>query len=80
MKMESTEVIDQYVLKLHDCQRECCFPEAILNQMLLDRITYGTKHDDLVKKFLSKGKELTINHAVEMIRSCEGSDQSYKEI
>ena len=80
MKQESNEVIDQYVLKLCDCLRECHFPEAVHNEMLLDRIISGTIPDDLVRKFLSKGKELTLTLAVEMIRSHEARDQSHREI
>ena len=80
MKQESKEVIEQYVLKLHEYLREYCFPEAVQNEMLSDSIIYGARYDDLVRKFLSKCKELTINCAVEMIRSFEARNQSYTEI
>ena len=80
MKQEQSERIDEFVLKLCECMRECRFPEDIQDKLLLNRVIYSNKHDTLIQKFVSKGEELTLQRVVDMIRVRESADQHFKEI
>ena len=71
----------QILLAPQDILRECRFPDQIWDEMLLDWVIYAANHhEELVKKFLSKGEDLMINLALEMKWSREVMDQSYKDI
>ena len=50
LKQEQSERIDKFVLKLSEYIRECKFPEGIQDQLLLDRVIYSNKHNDLIQK------------------------------
>ena len=55
------EPIDMCSCHLKDILRECRLQAQIWDEMLLDQVIYGNCHEELVKKFLSKGEDLTIN-------------------
>ena len=80
LKQDQGKCIEEFVLQLSECLRECQFSKELQDKTLLDQVIYSNKHMDLIRKFLRKGEELTLKRSIEMICSQEAMEQLYKEI
>ena len=70
MQAES-QTVEQFVTELKLLVRDCSFKEP--DEMILDRIIFGTNSRKIREKLTNEGKELTLNKAVEIAPTYEMS-------
>ena len=67
LQQDKSEHIDSFVVKCRRTWDQCQFPEEVCDEILLDRIIFGVRHEDCQCKLLSQGKGLTLKKAMELI-------------
>ena len=55
-----SQTVEQFVTKLKLLVRDCSFKEP--DEMILDRIVFGTNSRKIREKLINEGKELTLKH------------------
>ncbi|KAI8498512.1 hypothetical protein Bbelb_237140 [Branchiostoma belcheri] len=72
------EPVEQFVTDLKLLARDCAFKDT--DEMIVDRLVFGTNSDAVRVKLINKGSELTLANALDIARSFESSQSTLKSI
>ena len=73
-----SETVEQFVTDLKLLARDCSFTEP--DEMIRDRIVFGTNSRKIREKLINEGKELTLDKAVDIARTCQMSQSQMKSM
>ena len=73
-----SETVEQFVTDLRLLVRDCSFKEP--NEMIRDRIVFGTNSRKIREKLINEGKELTLDKAIDIARTYEMSHSQMKSM
>ena len=73
-----SETVEQFVTDLKLLVRDCSFKEP--DEMIRDRIVFGTNSRKIREKLINEGKELTLDKAVDIARTYEMSQSQMKSM
>ena len=73
-----SETVEQFVTDLKLLVRDCCFKEP--DEMIRDRIVFGTNSRKIREKLINEGKELTLDKAIDIARTYEMSQSQMKSM
>jgi len=70
--------VEQFVTDLKLLVRECSFKEP--DEMIRDRIVFGTNSRKIREKLINEGKDLTLDKAIDIVRTYEMSQSQIKSM
>lgn len=73
-----SETVEHFVTDLKLLVRDCSFKEP--DEMIRDRIVFGTNSRKIREKLINEGKELTLDKAVDIARTYEMSQSQMKSM
>ena len=73
-----SETVEQFVTDLKLLVRDCSFKEP--DEMIRDRIVFGTNSRKIREKLINEGKELTLDKAIDIARTYEMSQSQMKSM
>ncbi|KAI8511852.1 hypothetical protein Bbelb_109520 [Branchiostoma belcheri] len=77
----SAEPIEQFVTDLKVLARDCDFKDQdTQDEMVLDRLVFGTNNENIRLKLIDKGSELKLSDAIDTARTYEVSQSTLKSI
>ena len=58
--------MEQFVTRLKVLSKDCLFEDTYINDMIRDRLVFGVRSQDIRKKLLTVGADLTLTKAVQI--------------
>ncbi|XP_021368026.1 uncharacterized protein K02A2.6-like, partial [Mizuhopecten yessoensis] len=77
-EVQGAGTIEQFVTKLRVLARDCAY--ASCDEMIRDRIVFGTSSDKVREKLINEGEKLTLDKAIQVAQSYEYSQQQLKSM
>ncbi|XP_035679930.1 uncharacterized protein K02A2.6-like [Branchiostoma floridae] len=72
------EPVEQFIRALINLAKDCNFKDT--NEMVLDRLVFGTNSNEVRKKLIGKGSELKLDEAIRVARTYESDQSTLKSI
>ena len=70
----SHESVDSFVTDVKLLTKDCGFPADIVDEMIRDRLVYGTNSHKVRECFINRGTDLDLSTAFNIARSYEGAE------
>ena len=77
-EVQNQDSIDAFVTRLRLSARDCNFTDA--NEMIRDRIVFGTNSSKIREKLINAGAELTLEKAIQIVQSFEYAQQQLRSM
>lgn len=77
-EVQNQDTIDAYITRLRLSARDCNFTNA--DEMIRDRIVFGTTSSKIREKLINVGAELTLEKAIQIAQSFEYSQQQLRSM
>ncbi|XP_035679527.1 uncharacterized protein LOC118417883 [Branchiostoma floridae] len=74
----ANEPVEQFIRALINLAKDCNFKDT--NEMVLDRLVFGTNSNEVRKKLIGKGSELKLDEAIRVARTYESDQSTLKSI
>jgi hypothetical protein len=76
METQAAGTIEQFITKLQTLVRDCEYTNP--DEMICDRIVFGTSSERVREKLLNEGDKLTLDKAIQIAQTHEYSQQQLK--
>ena len=76
-EVQGTETIESFLTRLRLCAKDCEYGKQT-DEMIRDRIVFGTNSSKIREKLITVGKELTLDKTIQIAQSHEYSQEQLK--
>ena len=77
-KFQGDSSVEQFVTRLKVLSKDCSFEDTYINDMIRDRLVFGVRSQDILKKLLTVGADLTLTKAVQICQTYEYAHEQLK--
>ena len=74
------EPVEQFVTDVKLLINDCGYPSAIEDEMVCDRLVYGTNSQKVCEKFINRGSDLNLKSAIDIARAHESAMAQLKKM
>ena len=74
------EPVDQFVTDVKLLVKDCGYPSTIEDEIVRDRLVYGTNSQKVREKFISRGSDLNLKSAIDFARAHESAMAQLKKM
>ena len=77
-EVQGDNSVEQFITRLKVLSKDCSFDATYVNDMIRDQMVFGIKSQDMRKKLLTVGADLTLDKAIQVCQTNEYAQEQLK--